>query len=157
METGSLYPALHRLEAQGWIAASWELSDKGKRAKYYRLTAARAEAACERAFEMEGVFPRHGIGVESGGGAMRRLFRKLGWLARRRSREAELVEELRFHLEEEAEERQAQGLADEEARLAARRELGNITMVQEIHARHVHMGDCWNNWSGSALRRARPC
>ena len=40
VETGSLYPALHRLEAQGWIAASWELSDKGKRARYYRLTAA---------------------------------------------------------------------------------------------------------------------
>ena len=39
IETGSLYPALHRLEAKGWIAASWELSDKGKRARYYRLTA----------------------------------------------------------------------------------------------------------------------
>ncbi len=39
VETGSLYPALHRLESKGWIAASWELSDKGKRAKYYRLTA----------------------------------------------------------------------------------------------------------------------
>jgi transcriptional regulator len=39
VETGSLYPALHRLEASGWIAASWELSDKGKRARYYRLTA----------------------------------------------------------------------------------------------------------------------
>lgn len=38
VETGSLYPALHRLEARGWIASSWELSDKGKRAKYYRLT-----------------------------------------------------------------------------------------------------------------------
>src|SRR6516162_3031450 len=38
VETGSLYPALHRLEAQGRIAAFWELSDKGKRAKYYRLT-----------------------------------------------------------------------------------------------------------------------
>jgi len=38
VETGSLYPALHRLEARGWIGASWELSDKGKRAKYYRLT-----------------------------------------------------------------------------------------------------------------------
>jgi PadR family transcriptional regulator PadR len=40
VETGSLYPALHRLEARGLIAASWELSEKGKRAKYYRLTAA---------------------------------------------------------------------------------------------------------------------
>jgi len=38
VETGSLYPALHRLEAKGWIAAAWELSDKGKRAKFYRLT-----------------------------------------------------------------------------------------------------------------------
>jgi len=33
-ETGSLYPALHRLEAQGWVSASWETSDEGKRAKY---------------------------------------------------------------------------------------------------------------------------
>jgi transcriptional regulator len=38
VETGSLYPALHRLEAKGWVAASWELSEKGKRARYYRLT-----------------------------------------------------------------------------------------------------------------------
>jgi PadR family transcriptional regulator, regulatory protein PadR len=38
IETGSLYPALHRLEAQGWIDATWEKSEKGKRAKYYRLT-----------------------------------------------------------------------------------------------------------------------
>jgi PadR family transcriptional regulator PadR len=38
VETGSLYPALHRLEAKGWVAALWELSDKGKRAKYYHLT-----------------------------------------------------------------------------------------------------------------------
>jgi PadR family transcriptional regulator PadR len=39
VETGSLYPALHRLEAKGWIDASWELSNKAKRAKFYRLTA----------------------------------------------------------------------------------------------------------------------
>ena len=39
VETGSLYPALHRLEAKGWVGASWDLSDRGKRAKYYRLTA----------------------------------------------------------------------------------------------------------------------
>jgi PadR family transcriptional regulator PadR len=38
VETGSLYPALYRLEAKGWIAASWALSDKGKRARYYRIT-----------------------------------------------------------------------------------------------------------------------
>jgi PadR family transcriptional regulator, regulatory protein PadR len=38
VETGSLYPALHRLEAKGWVEANWELSDKGKRARYYKLT-----------------------------------------------------------------------------------------------------------------------
>jgi transcriptional regulator len=36
---GSLYPALHRLEHQGWIAAEWGISDAGRRAKFYRLTA----------------------------------------------------------------------------------------------------------------------
>src|SRR5512132_1140002 len=40
VETGSLYPALHRLEARGLVAASWDLSEKGKRARYYRLTPA---------------------------------------------------------------------------------------------------------------------
>src|SRR5215831_16417849 len=38
VETGSLYPALHRLEAKGWVSAYWEQSDKGKRARFYRLT-----------------------------------------------------------------------------------------------------------------------
>jgi transcriptional regulator len=38
VETGSLYPALYRLEANGWVAASWEKSEKGKRARYYRIT-----------------------------------------------------------------------------------------------------------------------
>jgi|SRR5689334_16763519 transcriptional regulator len=49
VETGSMYPALHRLEAKGWIAASWELSDKGKRARYYKLTAkGRKQLAAEQ-------------------------------------------------------------------------------------------------------------
>ena len=37
---GSLYPALHRLEHQGWIDAEWAVSELGRRAKYYRLTPA---------------------------------------------------------------------------------------------------------------------
>jgi transcriptional regulator len=49
IETGSLYPALHRLEAKGWISATWALSDKGKRARYYRLTpAGRRQLASEQ-------------------------------------------------------------------------------------------------------------
>ena len=37
---GSLYPALHRLERRGWIAAEWGTSDSNRRAKYYQLTSA---------------------------------------------------------------------------------------------------------------------
>jgi PadR family transcriptional regulator PadR len=40
IEAGSLYPALHRLEQQGWLSAEWDVSEKGQRAKYYRLTRA---------------------------------------------------------------------------------------------------------------------
>jgi PadR family transcriptional regulator len=38
LNQGSLYPALHRLEHQGWIEAEWAVSELGRRAKYYRLT-----------------------------------------------------------------------------------------------------------------------
>jgi PadR family transcriptional regulator, regulatory protein PadR len=39
VQQGSLYPALHRLEQQGWIKASWRPTDKGRMAKFYALTA----------------------------------------------------------------------------------------------------------------------
>ena len=39
-EEGSLYPALHRLEEKGWLDAEWGHTDRGRRAKFYRLTAA---------------------------------------------------------------------------------------------------------------------
>ena len=40
VEEGSLYPALHRMQQSGWIASEWALTETGRRAKYYRLTAA---------------------------------------------------------------------------------------------------------------------
>jgi PadR family transcriptional regulator PadR len=39
VETGSLYPALHRLEKRGWLEGEWGVSEANQRAKYYRLTA----------------------------------------------------------------------------------------------------------------------
>ena len=39
VEEGALYPALHRLERRGWLAAEWGLSDNNRKAKYYTLTA----------------------------------------------------------------------------------------------------------------------
>jgi transcriptional regulator len=40
VETGSLYPALHRLERQGWVTSQWRQTESNQRAKFYRLTAA---------------------------------------------------------------------------------------------------------------------
>ena len=50
VEQGSLYPALYRLEAQGWIKAEWGVSEHNRRARYYNLTAAgRRQRSAERA------------------------------------------------------------------------------------------------------------
>jgi len=43
VETGSLYPALHRLERQKWVKSEWKQTESNQRAKYYRITAAGKE------------------------------------------------------------------------------------------------------------------
>ena len=48
VEHGSLYPALHRLERQGWIASKWETTGGGREMKFYRLTAAGRKALPEQ-------------------------------------------------------------------------------------------------------------
>jgi PadR family transcriptional regulator PadR len=49
VDTGSMYPALHRLERQGWIASEWKVSDNKQRVKVYKLTAAgKKQLASER-------------------------------------------------------------------------------------------------------------
>ena len=50
---GSLYPALHRLEHQGWIEAEWSISELGRRAKYYHLTASGRQQLAIEASEWE--------------------------------------------------------------------------------------------------------
>src|SRR6188474_2869515 len=49
VETGSLYPALHRLVKRGWLKAEWGVSDANQKARFYRLTAAgKAQLTIER-------------------------------------------------------------------------------------------------------------
>src|ERR1700684_2832255 len=58
---GSLYPALHRLEHQGWIQADWGVSELGRRARFYRLTSAgrkQLEAETEAWARMTGAIGR---------------------------------------------------------------------------------------------------
>jgi PadR family transcriptional regulator PadR len=49
VEDGALYPALRRMEKRGWLRSDWAISEKGRRARYYELT-----AAGKRALEKEG-------------------------------------------------------------------------------------------------------
>jgi PadR family transcriptional regulator PadR len=53
IEEGSLYPALHRMEQGGWIKSEWALTETGRKAKFYKVTAAgqRELQAAEKSFE----------------------------------------------------------------------------------------------------------
>lgn len=62
---------------------------------------------------------------------MRSFFLKLRWLTQRSDKQAELREELQFHLEEEAEQNRQDGLTESEARRVARRNLGNVALIKE--------------------------
>jgi hypothetical protein len=62
---------------------------------------------------------------------MNSFFRKLNWLTKRSCKEAELREELQFHLEAEAKQRREGGSPSDEAKWFARRELGNLALVAE--------------------------
>ena len=53
LNQGSLYPALHRLEHQGWIEAEWKVPELGRRAKYYHLTASGRRQLAVEAREWE--------------------------------------------------------------------------------------------------------
>jgi len=75
---------------------------------------------------------------------MNSFFRKLTWLRQRRRKEDDLRDELQFHLDEESDQLRAQGLADDEARQSARRDLGNITLVKE---------DTRATWSWTSLEQ----
>lgn len=64
VEDGALYPALRRMEKRGWIESAWGISEKGRRARYYTLTAAgkkalaRQEARWERYVEAVAMLSR---------------------------------------------------------------------------------------------------
>src|SRR6476661_5628977 len=81
LNQGTLYPAVLRLEQRGWIKSRWGISDNNRKAKFYELRAhGRLDAA---------------LPGETGGQMIRRLFA----LFRSHRLDAELDEELRYHLE----------------------------------------------------------
>ena len=76
---------------------------------------------------------------------MRSFFRKFTWWRQRRRKEDELREELEFHLAKEADERQADGLSEDQARWAARRDLGNVRCCGKTRGR-CGRGCCSSSW-----------
>jgi len=53
VEDGALYPALRRMESRGWLRSDWQISEKGRRARYYELTAAGRKALAEQSMRWE--------------------------------------------------------------------------------------------------------
>ena len=157
VETGSLYPALYRLEAKGWIAASWELSEKGKRARYYRITPTGRKQLASEQSKWDAFARAMGLLLKPAdrGGTMTSLFRKFTWWLQRRRKEDELREELQFHLAEEAGERRGRRpVRKTRPRWAARRDLGNVTLLRERRAHAVVVDPARAAGAGRPLRPA---
>ena len=83
---------------------------------------------------------------------MRRYLNRLRWLARKRRHDDDIREELRFHIEQEAEDGRAAGLSDGEARRAARLELGNPAVLEEDT--RAAWGWTWIERAGQDVRYA---
>src|SRR5262245_8115339 len=123
----ALYPALHKLEQQGFVEAEWKISETNRRAKYYSLTRAGRKAGGRKrrvGSASQRLSPLLSAPFE-GGHAMPRWVTQLRLilttLFRRNRVELELSEELQYHLEREIAERVGAGLTPEEARYAALR------------------------------------
>jgi transcriptional regulator len=103
IQQGSLYPALYRLEHQGWIASEWGESENKRRARYYRLTAAGKPRLQSESQTLE----RNGRGHRRNstgdtGGVMNLWARFRSWTAamlQRTRTEREMDDEMRFHIE----------------------------------------------------------
>ena len=127
---GSLYPALHRLEHQGWIEAEWGISELGRRAKFYRLTAIGPPAARRRGQRVGTHDDRHRPRDEDGVNLRDVRLRIRALFAPRRV-EREMDEELRFHLEMETRKHLAAGLSADEARARAQARFGSTAVAAD--------------------------
>src|SRR5262249_25283440 len=129
---GSLYPALHRLEHQGWIKAEWGVSELGRRARFYSLTAqGRKQLELEtetwsRLSEVMGRVLKMACSMKWSDLVWRlqaRVFRPRA--------ESELEEELSFPLEMETRKQAAAGLEPAAARRQAKIAFGGAELVKE--------------------------
>ena len=132
VEEGSLYPALHRMAQEGLLKASWGLSEKGRRARFYEITPSRHRAARGRGAELAAAHARRRARAAHELRSPRRNAR-MGWLDRtlnvfRSQRlDAELDDELAFHIAERTDE------LIEEGALSGRGRLRGATSLRRLH------------------------
>ena len=127
----ALYPALHRLEHQAWITATWGDSQNNRRAKFYSLT----KAGHARLKVEESSWDRFRLQFRLCFAPFRESFmrlidslrHRLHSLLHRDASNVELAEELRFHFEGLVERNRAQGMPAPQARAAARADFGSLT------------------------------
>ncbi len=135
VQQGSLYPALYRLEHEGWIAGEWGQSENKRRARYYRLTAAgrrRLEVETKKWNQFAEV-----IGVILN--TARRSYEPAqpccnmveSGQRRHDALDRQVQEELEFHLESYAEDLMRSGVPREQAMRRARAELGSVAAGRE--------------------------
>ncbi len=128
VQQGSLYPALHRLENRGLLAAEWKDSETGREAKFYRLTAKGQTATQIRDRELEAI----GESGPPDSGIQRGEW--MSWwrrLLKRGEMERHLDAELRFHFDGLVADNLRAGMSEPEARRSARLEFGGVEQVKE--------------------------
>ncbi len=126
---GSLYPALHRLENRGLLAADWKETETGREAKFYRLTRkGRAQLDTETESWRQ---LAEAVAVDPQNVRRRRGMTWWSRLLRRKQIEEQLDKELRFHLEQHTADLIARGHDPSEARRQARLALGGPEQVKE--------------------------
>ena len=134
---GTLYPALLKLEQEGYIRSEWGVSDNNRKAKYYSLTRAGRKQLQKEAREWEqtaAIMQRFLVGRQ--GDRMRRIragFLRLCGLFRKRRLEREMAEELAGHLDLHTEDNIRAGMSPEEARRNAMLKLGGIEATKEAY------------------------
>ena len=137
LKYGTLYPALMKLEQQGWIRSEWGVSDNNRRARFYSITKAGRKPAGARNHQLGpdgGVHRTRGSrrGVR-GMVELRSVLARVAALFRRRELDERIDDELAFHVEMETEEHIRRGMSPSEARRQARIECGGVAQVKEMH------------------------
>ena len=128
VQQGTLYPALHRLEQRGYLAATWKASDTGRDAKFYKLTK-QGQAQLE---SRHGELGAPGAGDRPDPAAGRRpAMTWFGRFGRRAALDRDLDRELQDHLERRTQALVAAGLTPAQARRQARIESGGAEQVKE--------------------------